>query len=181
MKRYIALVVGFVLVTVVARGLYVPPVFPSNAYNFIFQEAGEYVQLGMTRHEVEASFGRAEGPYGTVIYSRRGMLRVFFEDDILVSVDTMFYDCRWIFPGGLRTGSSQDEIENVFDISDARLMEFGRFRQITFFFTEDSVLIPFGEDYWWSYIPSQAEFEVQFTIDTDTQKIDTISLSSSFF
>jgi len=137
--------------------------------NFLYNENGDYIQLGMTRTEVEDIFGEIDA---FVIYSDYGMLRVFFENDVgdLHSIDTMFFGCRWIFPGGIRTGSDPSELENVFDMDYAHIRNFDDFEVIEFRFADDHTFHhPDSIDNWFG-----TAYHVEFTIYAGA--IDTISL-----
>ena len=146
-----------------------PEVLLPDGFNFLYNEAGEYIQLRMTRAEVEDIFGPFED---AVIYADHGMLRVFFENDSLDLIDTMFFNCRWIFPGGLQTGANSSEIEHILDMSYAIIREFDDFGRIEFRFTEEHVLIAPDSSDWFA-----AAYHVEFTVDLETQAISTISLN----
>lgn len=139
-----------------------------EGFNFLYNEAGEEIRLGMTRQEVEEIFGPIAA---FVIYAEHGMLRVFFDEDgdSLYSIDTMFFHCAWILPGGIRTGSDISEMEQLFDMDYAEVMRLDDVQLITFRFTADHVLT--SELF-------ESAYQVEFMVDLETQEIDTISLRS---
>jgi len=138
-----------------------------DRFDRLYTETGKYIQLGMTENEVSNAFGSFEP---AVIYSDYGMLRLFFESNRLYSIDTMYFGCEWIFPGGIQTGSNPEKIEQIFDMNYADISEHNTFRLIRFSFNEDHDLVdPFS---------FESVSSAEFTIDLDDNKVDTISIRS---
>ena len=88
-----------------------------NTFDFMYNEDGTYIRLGMTREEVEQritfeeelepsdfSPGGALGHGGTIV--------IFDENDTVLDIST--FSDAWSIHGGITIGSTVDEIVEVF-------------------------------------------------------------------
>ena len=111
-----------------------------DGYHFIYNDAGEYIWLGMTLEDVERmalgeedslevhdteSIDESHVFYGRLVISIRSITLIFDENERVYSIYGPFFVPAepWFARGGITTGTDLSEMEEAFDMNYVHIYE----------------------------------------------------------
>jgi len=88
-----------------------------DGFHFVYNEAGDYIWLSMSREEVEATGLFEAGSDSDVLTLSMSGLGITFDSNDRVSIITVGPSPGWFLRGGLASGSDWNDIETIFDMN----------------------------------------------------------------
>ena len=105
-----------------------------DGFHFIYNDAGEYIWLGMTLEEVEsidlgesdvftiADTSDADHPrYGRLVLGNRWFALVFDDNERVAEISMLWTEGPWFVRGDITPGSALSEVEEVFNMSHVHI------------------------------------------------------------